>query len=376
MEELYKPSENENIEIYNTESTDMLGDMPGWLIHTGSYVVYGLLALLVVTAMLFRYPDTVETSVRIDDMGSVEWITAARTGIVDRFLVDDQSEVREGDTLALLKNDASLEDVKYFCLVLTGVEEYYRSGQAKYLQNYPFNLIMGEMSQAYTQFTEAVRTCLMYDEFDLYPKKRHFLEEEYELLCEAGKADALTRLKVKQELFELDISHRMEQARNRRMLELAYESMVNSLQSWDKQNLIKAGTNGQVVWGESWSIGRRVTEGDTICTVVSHRKGKPTGHIRIGESQMAGIAVGDRVNVALNKYPSHTYGTLTGRVESMSYVPSNKNYALEVEFPNGLVTTTGYKVACDIGLSGRAEILTADRSVLSRIFAPLRSLME
>lgn len=376
MEELYKPSESENIEIYNPENTDMLGDMPDWLIHTGSYVVYGLLALLVAAAMLFRYPDTVETSVRIDDMGSVEWITAARTGIVDRFLVDDQSEVRKGDTLALLKNDASLEDVKYFCLVLTGVEEYYRSGQAKYLQNYPFNLIMGEMSQAYTQFTEAVRTCLMYDEFDLYPKKRHFLEEEYKLLCEAGKADALTRLKVKQELFELDISHRMEQARNRRMLELAYESMVNSLQSWDKQNLIKAGTNGQVVWGESWSIGRRVTEGDTICTVVSHRKGKPTGHIRIGESQMAGIAVGDRVNVALNKYPSHTYGTLTGRVESMSYVPSNKNYALEVEFPNGLVTTTGYKVACDIGLSGRAEILAADRSVLSRIFAPLRSLME
>ena len=32
------------------------------------------------------------------------------------------------------------------------------------------------------------------------------------------------------ELFELDINHRMETAKNLRMLELAYENMVNSLQ--------------------------------------------------------------------------------------------------------------------------------------------------
>lgn len=378
MEEIYKPSPDgsENAEIYSHESTDMLGDMPDWLIHTGSYVVYGLLLLLIGGAALFRYPDTVEAPVNIDDMSGVEWITVARAGIVDRFLVDNQSEVQKGDTLALLKNDASLDDVKYFCQVLTRVEEYYRSGRTEYLQNFPFNLIMGEMSQAYMQFTEAVRSCLVYDEFDVYPQKRHFLEEEYRLLSETGKTDELTRLKVKQELFDLNISHRMEQARNRRMLELAYENMVNSLKSWEKQNLIKTGTNGKVIWGENWSLGRQVAEGDTICTVISHREGKPTGHIRLTEEQVAVIAEGDRVNVELNKYPPHTYGILTGKVTSVSFVPSTKNYAVEVEFPHDLVTTTGQRIACEIGLSGQAEIVTADKNVLERIFAPIHDLLK
>lgn len=47
-------------------------------------------------------------------------------------------------------------------------------------------------------------------------------------------------LNVKRELFELDINHRMETAKNLRMLELAYENMVNSLRTWDKKYLIKA----------------------------------------------------------------------------------------------------------------------------------------
>ena len=49
----------------------MLGDMPQWLIHTGSYIVYGLIVFLVAGTALFKYPDTIKKAVTIDDMGSV-----------------------------------------------------------------------------------------------------------------------------------------------------------------------------------------------------------------------------------------------------------------------------------------------------------------
>lgn len=60
-------------------------------------------------------------------------------------------------------------------------------------------------------------------------------------------------LNVKRELFELDINHRMETAKNLRMLELAYENMVNSLRTWDKY-LIKSHHDGIVVWGKTWGM--------------------------------------------------------------------------------------------------------------------------
>lgn len=64
----------------------MLGDMPEWLIHTGSYIVYGLIVFLIAGTALFKYPDTIRKTITIDDLGSAEWITANQTGMIDRFL--------------------------------------------------------------------------------------------------------------------------------------------------------------------------------------------------------------------------------------------------------------------------------------------------
>lgn len=62
MEEIYKPDaeDTEKVEIYSRENNDMLGDMPEWLIHTGSYIVYGLIVLLIAGTALFKYPDTIK----------------------------------------------------------------------------------------------------------------------------------------------------------------------------------------------------------------------------------------------------------------------------------------------------------------------------
>jgi len=375
MEEIYKP-DSERVEIYNHESNDMLGDMPDWLTHTGCYIVYGLVILLIAGAALFRYPDTVEKRIRIDDTGSVEWITANRSGMIERFFVEDQSQVQKNDTLGMLKNTASLKDVKKFCQVLTNVERYYRTMDISYLQDYPFDLIMGEMTPAYEQFTQAVRTCLMFREFDLYPQKKKFLDEELKILTQNGKADEMTVLKVKRELFELEINHKMETGKNHRTLELAYENMVNSLRTWDNNYLLKCRNSGTVIWGKSWGMSRIVSEGDTLCTVVSHTKGNPAGHIRLSENEVSEIAVGDEVNIELSKYPAHSYGKLLGKVASISFVPYNQSYAVEVEFPDGMATTNGKKPEYEVGMTGQAEIITSSRSILNRIFSPIMQLFK
>lgn len=375
MEEIYKP-DTEKVEIYSRESNDMLGDMPDWLIHTGSYIVYGIVALLIAGAALFQYPDTVEKEIRIDDTGSVEWITANRAGMIECFFVENQSEVKKNDTLGILKNTAALEDVKRFCQVLTNVEEYYRTQNIDYLRDYPFDLIMGEMTPAYEQFTQAVRACLMYREFDLYPQKKKYLDEELKILTQSGKADELNLLKIRRELFELEINHKMEMGKNHRTLEMAYENMVNSLKTWDNNYLLKSHNNGTVIWGRSWSMNRKINEGDTLCTVVSQTKSNPTGHIKLSENEVSGIAAGDKVNITLNKYPAHTYGKLSGEIASISFVPYNKSYAVEVEFPDGMVTTNGKTLDYEIGMSGRAEIITLSRSVLNRIFLPVMQLLR
>lgn len=378
MEELYKPDSNEadNVELYSRENNDILGDVPNWLIHTGSHIIYGLIVLLILFAVLFSYPDTVKTSIVIDDLSKTAWITAGRSGMIDHFLIEDRQKVKRNDTLGILRNTASLEDVKKFCRVLGNVEAYYRTNDPKFLNHFPFDLIMGDMAGVYAQFTDAVRTCLIFDEFNVFRQKEKFLKEELAILNRQPEKNEMNILNVQRQLFDLQIEHKKEFALNRRTLELAYEMMVNSLKVWEANNLIKSSSTGTVILGKSWGISNVINEGDTVCSVISEQKGQPIGRIRLSQDDVAEIATGNKVNIELNKYPVHTYGYLTGEVASITYAPYNKLYAVEINFPNGLTTTAQNEIEYEIGLSGRAEIITSNRSILSRIFSPMYQLFK
>lgn len=378
MEEIYKPEHNDpdKVELYSRENNDILGDVPNWLIHTGSHIIYGIIALLILFSVLFSYPDTIKTGIAIDDLSKTAWITAGRSGIIDRFLVEDRQKVERNDTLGILRNAASLEDVKKFCRVLTNVEAYYRTNDTKYLNRFPFNLIMGDMTDAYGRFTDAVRTCLIYDEFNVFRHKEKFLKEELAILNRQPEKNEMNILNAERQLFDLQIEHKKEFALNRRSLELAYEIMVNSLKTWEANYLIKSSSTGTVILGKSWGISNVITVGDTVCSVISEQKGQPIGRIRLSQDDVAEISTGNKVNIELKKYPVHTYGYLTGEVASITYVPYSKNYAVEISFPKGLVTTIHNEIEYEIGLSGKAEIITSNRSILSRIFSPIYQLFK
>ena len=371
MVELYKTGIEEENDLVARSSSDLLGDMPDWLIYTGSYIIYGVILMVLVGSALFSYPDTVKKRVTIDNMGNVEWITARVDGEIDRFLVDNDSDVKRGDTLGIMKNAASLDDVRKFCEVLTSVEWYYRTHDTSYLRGFPFDLIMGEMAPAYEQFTQAVRTCLTYDEYDVYQKKKNFLKEELDILNRSGKATELELLNLKREMYDLDVNHRMERDKNLRMLELAYENMVNSLKTWDGKYLIKSSYDGTVVWGNSWGMGHVVNQGDTLCTVLSKEQGNPTGHIILAQDEAIDLSEGDLVNIELNKYPSRNNGYLKGEVKYITFIPNNHSYAVEVSFPEGLKTSKGVTIDYDIDLVGNAQVITTSRSVMSRILSPI-----
>lgn len=141
--------EPELIELHNREVNDMLGDVPVWIVRTGSYTIYCVVILLFAGTAFFKYPDTISGTIIINDLENVDWIIANTAGTIDRFLVMDKSEVNKNDTIGIIRNAAILEDVIAFCDVLERVEYYYRTENVSLLRNYPFNLIMGEMKESY-----------------------------------------------------------------------------------------------------------------------------------------------------------------------------------------------------------------------------------
>ncbi|MCL1937158.1 MAG: hypothetical protein FWF52_02035 [Candidatus Azobacteroides sp.] len=101
-----------------------------------------------------------------------------------------------------------------------------------------------------------------------------------------------------------------------------------------------------------------------------------SNRIQLEQEQVAGVAAGDRVTIRLPKYPEYSYGALIGEVNSITFVPYNKRYIVDILFPDGLHTTAKKEIKYELGLRGEAEIITSNRSVLSRIFAPIFNLFR
>ena len=365
---------HQHIELHHREVTDLLGDAPYWLIHSGSYLLYAILILLLTGAAFISYPDVVRGVASIDDLANAEWITANSSGQIESIFVTNDSLVNSGDIIAILQNPARLDDVRKITKLLTNVEQYYLTNDTDLLRDYYFDLILGEMSGAYENFTNAVRGCIIYDEYNYFPERNAFLQKELAILRKEQDKNELAILRVERDIFDQSISHKTEIEKNRKQLELAYEGMVNAIRTWESKYLIRSHSKGRIMLGDVHLLIRMVNKGDTIASVISSNKGEYVAQMQLNQEQIAGVQIGNSVNIRLAKYPEHTYGVLIGEINSITFVPYSKLYVVDVQFHDQLLTTAKKEIQYELGLKGEANIITSSRSVLSRIFNPIYAL--
>ena len=70
------------------------------------------------------------------------------------------------------------------------------------------------------------------------------------------------------------------------------------------------------------------------------------------------------------------FGMVKGYVEKISIVPADNTYAVDVSFPDGLKTNYQVELPFNQKMKGKAEIITQDTRLLTRIIRPLRSLIQ
>jgi HlyD family secretion protein len=70
------------------------------------------------------------------------------------------------------------------------------------------------------------------------------------------------------------------------------------------------------------------------------------------------------------------YGIVSGVIKSKSLVASDNFYSLEVDLPEGLLTSYGKELEFSPEMQGSAEIITENIRLLERIFKPIKSLLK
>ena len=108
--------------------------------------------------------------------------------------------------------------------------------------------------------------------------------------------------------------------------------------------------------------------------IVSRHPGQLIGKIKVAASGSGKIRTGQRVNIKVAGYQYLEFGLLQAKTRNISLVSSNDYYSVEVDFPNGLRSTVNKKINFTGEMSGTAEIITENRSLMERFSTPLRIL--
>ena len=159
-------------------------------------------------------------------------------------------------------------------------------------------------------------------------------------------------------------------------LKTTYNELLASIEGWEQAFLLISPIEGTVTFNSVWTNHQFVTTGDKVLAVIPKQLGALVGKVQLPAEFSGKIRIGQRVNIKLTGYPYMEYGTLQGMVETISLVPENNNYTIDISFPVGLKTNTGKILNFTGELSGQAEIITDDRSLFERILSPLRYLLK
>ena len=80
--------------------------------------------------------------------------------------------------------------------------------------------------------------------------------------------------------------------------------------------------------------------------------------------------------VRFTNYPDEEFGTVEGRVSTISLVPSGDNYLVEITFPNQLTTNYGITLPIAQEMKATAEIVTADMRLIERLVLPVKKIVK
>jgi len=156
----------------------------------------------------------------------------------------------------------------------------------------------------------------------------------------------------------------------------SFNNLAARIDIWEQKYLLEAPINGVVAFTGYWAENQNVRTGDKVITIVPSAPGDTIGKIDLPVEGSGKVKIGQNVNIQFSDYPHLEYGMVRGIIKTISLVPDDQLYAVEVEFPEGLVTYYDREIPFNQEMFGRAEIITDDRRLIERIFSPIRSMLS
>lgn len=425
-----KNEEINKIELRSNEVQEILSRPPRKLIRYGTSVICGILALLIAGSFIFNFPDIISGDVTITTENPPVWVVARSSGYIKELNCTDKQKVNRGDILGIIENPASTTDIKRLSEIIN-LSIVNDSIIKIPIDSFQYDFVLGEVQDNFSSFIEAhteyrnfIQSNLIEQEKELINKqiasRRSFItnlkkqlenkQKEYKIVLNAylrekklfeqkvisdydmEKAEQ-SYLNTQQEIQQLKTSLSQEDVVSSQLsasydklnvqynkekyqltsgLKSAFEGLKSAIEQWHLNYVLTAPLSGSVTFNNVWKQNQHVKDGDKVFAIISDYPGEIIAKVKVPVGGSGKIVTGQKVNIKVDGYPYLEYGLIIGKTRNISLVPNDKNYMVEVSIDQNLITTNKKQLRFTGELAGTADIITENRSLIERIFSPIK----
>lgn len=416
-----------DIELRSEEVQDLLGEVPPWILRWGIVVLLCVAVLLLTGSYFFKYPDVVTAEITVTTANPPAPVFGRASGKIQKLYVSDKQNVKKGDYLAVVENSANTGDI-----LLLKDDLNKNDGDSLFRVHTRTSLLqLGDIQSGYIAFQNIVQEYDNFKNLGYYDKKiafqqkqinqhKRYLErtirqdlltqEQFQLTAQRWEKDSILHKKgsisgpeynssrsnylqglqglessksniesQQMQIAQLEeefLNLQLEKLEKERELENNYqnvrEQLIISLKNWEMQYVFTSPIDGQVTFTSYWSENHTINGGEAAFTVVPTSEDKLIGKALLPVASSGKVKEGQKVNIRFVNYPDQEFGAVTGIVRSISLVPVEENYVVEIDLPEGLKTGYGRILPLSQQMTGNADIITDDLSLLERFMQPMK----
>jgi len=424
------------IEIRSEEVQEILGKPPRWIVRWGITIVFAIVVVIFVGSYFFKYPDIISSTIIISTENIPANIVAKTNGKIIALFVEDKQKVKKSSILAIIENPANYESIVNLKLKLNSLDNT-NTILTDSLKKISFNenYSLGDLQASYIGFLKSIKDYQIFIDSDFQHKKINSLNNQiskYNVLLsrlekqasiinnqldiakrqfsrdsalfksntiskidfeksensllqskysyESAKSSLdntkITVAQLEQSILELQQQYEEQKQQFELALNNNKETLKTQIKTWEQMFLLESPIDGQVTFTQYWSINQNVKAGDNVITIVPEKETKIIGKIKLPMQGSGKVKVGQKVNIKFDNYPYMEYGMVRGIVKSISLVPMDANYTVEVELPKGLKTNYKKTLIFCQEMQGIAEIITDDTRLIERFLNPLKAIWK
>ncbi|MDO3627474.1 HlyD family secretion protein [Mucilaginibacter sp. BT774] len=409
---------------HSEEMEDIIAVPPSWMLRWGVTLFIGVLILIIALSTIIKYPDVVDTTLKIESPNAPKPIVTKVQGKLVKILVKENQQVDAGQPLAYIESTANHNEVLKLINQLKYLQKIVLSNKSDngISLDKTDNSQLGELQASFQSFSQEYLSYRSAVENGFYIKKKAYLQKD---LIDLNKQEV--QLKAQKSIQEKDLSlaeeeYRMHQKLAKERVETSAELRQEESKYLAKKapliqtatSLVAASTNYSAKEKEILELDNQINEEKSKFSqalnslisqaddwvskyvLIASQPGKLAyvgilqesqvlntnqevfyvnpgneaffGEMAIPQNSMGKVKEGQEVLIRLKSYPFEEYGMLKGKLSHIAEVPYKDSVFLsKVDFKIRNASDMKRPIHLKQGMTADAEIITQDATLLERI---------